>query len=715
MLHKRLFVAYLLFLLVDRQSVLLAQNRPAKTLTIHLLSQPLNSFVPDTTLGACYDGHDKGENDVILQRENVKAMQSIDMKPLSYRLRTELGIEAWHWNPRGNWSSNNEGYWTSSSDPNDSISLSYGYRLPRRGDTFDEANNDGYSRIDDGDESTFWKSNPYLDTLFTGESNKSHSQWVVIDLAKEKMVDAISIHWGIPFATEFTVDYGLPPVYPYLETSGYYEIDSPRLWKPFPNYEFRSSNGGNVVLRLANKPLRARLVRIRMSKSNAFPSLGQIDVRDSVGFVIAEVSIGIMGAHGKLKVDYVHHSIHNHKQSRVTVSSNDPWHRTIDIDSTTEQAGIDRLFRSGLNNNRPMLLPTAVLYDIPENSLALVNYLIKKQYPVAGIELGEEPDGQDVSPEDYGALYHRWISTINAKYPHLSLGGPSLQTLILNQNEEMMPTKVWTQRFLKYLQAHRSINKMGFFSFEWYPFDEACDASTPQLQMHPSLLQKGMHDLKEIPELKDIPLYLTEYGYSAFDGINDVQIQSALMNADIAGQFLTLGGKKAFLYGLEPKKPDIESECAPGNNMILGIDDKGKASFRTATYYGAVMMKKYWAQPSTQLLNVYPVSSNMKNEKGEEVVSGYALLSADCTWSVMIINKDPKKVFKVKIDIDKDQVIHSLRFPVIAYQYSGKQYQWLVKGEESHPSRSFPPEEKTFQKGVIELPPYSLTVVRVKK
>jgi hypothetical protein len=712
MLHKRLVVVYLLFAAVGRESVLLAQSTKSNSLTIHLLSHPLNTFLPDTTLGACFDGHEKGENEVILQPDNVKAMQSVDLKPLSYRLRTELGMEVWHWNPKGQWSGKNEGYWTSSTDTNDFISVSYGYRLPRRGNTFDEANNDGYSRIDDGDVSTFWKSNPYLDSEFTGESNNTHAQWVVIDLGTEKMIDAISIRWGKPFATEFTVDYGTSPVYPYFETSGYYEIDSLQLWRPFPNHDFSNSSSGNVVVRLANKLVKARLIRIRMTRGKPFHSSDRTDVRDSAGFAIAEVSIGILGKNGKLKVDYVRHSTNNHKQSRVTVSSNDPWHRAIDIDSSTEQVGIDRMFRSGLNNSVPVLTPTGVLYDIPENSLALVDYLSKKQYPIAGIELGEEPDGQDVSPEDYGALYHRWISTINAKYSHVSLGGPSLQTLILNQNQEMMPTKVWTERFLGYLQTHGSLNKMRFFSFEWYPFDEACDPSAPQLQMHPSLLQKGMHDLKEVSEMKDLPLYITEYGYSAFDGINDVKIQSGLMNADIVGQFLTLGGNKAFLYGLEPKKPDIESNCAPGSNMILGMDDKGKASFRTATYYGAVMMKKHWAQPSSQLLNVYPVSSNIKNNKDEELVSAYALRSPDSTWSVMIVNKDPKSAYEVNIDIEKDHVNRSLRFPLTAYQYSGKQYQWLVRGEDSHPSRSLPPEEKIIEKGLIDLPPYSLTVVR---
>lgn len=692
-----------------------AQKKQDGILTIRFLNEPLNSFVPDMSLGAAYDGHEKGQNDIILQPENIKAMQSVGLKPLTYRLRTELGIEAWHWNPKGKWSGKNEGYWISSSDADDSILVSYGYRLPRRGNTGDMADNDGYSRIDDGDEKTFWKSNPYLDSYYTSETNREHAQWVVIDLGKEQMVNAISIHWAKPFATEFDVEYGLPPVYPYFENSGYYDVDSQKLWKAFPNAHILNGKGGNELIRLSVKPIKVRMIRIRMRERKSLNTHGDFDVRDSVGYAISEVFIGLINEKGKFIKDYVHHANDNKKQSKITVSSTDPWHRTIDIDSSTEQVGIDRLFSSRLNNGMPVLMSTGVLYDVPENSLALVDYLDKKHYPFAGIELGEEPDGQDVNPEDYGALYNRWIKTIQSKYPQVVLGGPSLQTLILDQSDEIMPTKNWMQRFLSYLQVHGSLSSFKFFSFEWYPYDEVCDSSAPQLQEHPYMIAKGMHDVQEIPQMKHIPIYISEYGYSAFGGINDMEIQSALMNADIVGQFFSLGGSKAFLYGLEPSIPDVNTACAAGNNMILGVDKEGKPSFRTATYYAALMMKKYWAQPSDKTLKVFSVSSTLKNKDGEELVSAYALLSPDSTWSVMVVNKDPNKTFRVNIAVEKRGLISSLQFPISCYQYSNKQYQWLVDGENSHPLKSLPPEEKIIPQGLIELPPYSLTIVGERK
>src|SRR5712664_3091336 len=100
---------------------------------------PVARFVPSYAFGAALDGHEKGEVDRMLSSKNVKEMLTAGLRPLSYRLRTELAVEAWHWHPIGTWSEpgRRQGYWTSNlpGKTGESISVSYGYRLPRRGST----------------------------------------------------------------------------------------------------------------------------------------------------------------------------------------------------------------------------------------------------------------------------------------------------------------------------------------------------------------------------------------------------------------------------------------------------------------------------------------------------------------------------------------------------------------------------------------------------
>ncbi|PYS85399.1 MAG: hypothetical protein DMF70_04465, partial [Acidobacteria bacterium] len=95
---------------------LLAQTNATVTVTF-TPGHPANRFIPSRALGAGVDGHSIGETDRQLSPANIKAMLSAGLKPLTYRLRTELAGEAWHWNPSGSWSdpAHRQGYWTSSS------------------------------------------------------------------------------------------------------------------------------------------------------------------------------------------------------------------------------------------------------------------------------------------------------------------------------------------------------------------------------------------------------------------------------------------------------------------------------------------------------------------------------------------------------------------------------------------------------------------------
>ena len=670
-------------------------------------NQPTNRFIPSKSIGGAVDGHSEGEINQMLMPVNIEAMKSVGLKPVSYRLRTEIGGETWHWNPNGTWSdaAKNQGYWVSESVPAEPIDLSYGYRLPRRGNTYDQANNDGYSRISDGDTTTFWKSNPYLDKYFTKESNELHPQWVIVDLGKPKAVNAIRIKWGNPYAISYKIDYGQNTDPDYFDP---YQTD---IWYSLPKMIFDNLKGENRIIRISNKPIQIRFIRITFTESSYTTSEESNDIRGRLGFAIKELQVGLMDKNEKFH-DWMHHS-KDQRQSTIYVSSSDPWHRVQDLDLNVEQVGIDRFFASGITAGQPALMPAALLYDTPENVLAMVHYLKTKNYPVDELEMGEEPEGQLISPVDYASLYYQWGRQIKRLYPDFRMGGPGFASLSFEEDDSTTFTESkWTDLFLNYLKSHNGINLFNFFSFEWYPFDDICAPSAPQLAAAPGMLFIALKNFQNNILPENTPLYLTEYGYSAYEGKTEVEIEGALMYADILGKFLELGGSKSFLYGYEPAFLQGNS-CGYGNNMLFGLGERGKIAFKTAAFYCMQMIVQDWAQPADSLLEIYPFMGNIKNSRKEPLVVSYALRTSGDKWSIMLINKDPVKIWNVNIDIENTISKEKISWhPEHLIQYSKEQYHWINTGVNSHPSKSLPPETKKINRSSnISLPPYSLTVI----
>ena len=692
-------------------------NRKA-TVTVFLNpDHPANRFIPSQALGAGIDGHERGDINKMLSPANVKQMLTAGFKPLTYRLRTELGCEAWHWNPQGKWSdaAHRQGYWTSDAKADRPISVCYGYRLPRRGNTHDQANNDDYSRLDDGDTGTFWKSNPYLDWHFTGEDNAEHPQWVLVDLGEAEPVNAIRLLWGVPYATQYAIDYAAAET---AEAESAYLAATPTgIWRRFPNGEVRDGKGGTTVLYLSDKPIKTRYVRIWMTAASATAPAGSKDIRDRLGYALREVYVGSIDEAGSFH-DSVSHAKNNEQQSPITVSSTDPWHRAVDIDYHTEQAGFDRIFKCGLTNNMPMLTPVPLLYDTPENAVAEILFLKSRGYKFERLEMGEEPEGQFIPPEDYGALYLEWADAIHNVDARLQLGGPCLAAIDsdLDDSTDERDTKFWMEHFLRYLRDKKRLNDFRFFSFEWYPFDDVCKPTAPQLARAPRMLENALKKMRQAGLPENLPLLMTEYGYSAFAAQAEVDIEGALLNAEIAAQFLTLGGERAYLFGYESNDVIQEVPCTWGINAMFLRGASGRIAHTTATYHGARLLTQEWAQPGNLPHEIYPAQADCKNEHGQSLITAYAVHRPDHQWAVMLINKDPKQAYRVRVQI-KNQTSNEMTelHPDVLYQFSSEQYVWHAAGDAGYPSRSLPPKEMRLAGRAdqeILLPPYSLSVVR---
>lgn len=675
---------------------LLAATLPPVTVDVHP-RRTLNTFVPAETLGAAIDGRESGDEARLFTPHNLAEMRSAGLRPLTYRLRTELGVEAWHWNPVGTWSDpqRRQGYWTSSDTPGAPIEVSYGYRLPRRGNTVDQANDDGYSRLDDGDAGTYWKSNPYLDRRYTGDPDDRNPQWIVIDLGRRRTVDAIRVRWANPYAIRYAVEYWAG------KDAIMIDENPPGRWLPFRHGRVEGGRGGDDLRALGAPGGPVRFVRIRLFASSHTWEGGGIrpaDPRDAMGFAIRELQLGHLRG-GRID-DAIRHRRDN-DQTPIYVSSTDPWHRAIDLDRRVEQPGFDAVFHSGLTDGLPMLTPVPVLYDTPENAAAEVRWLKRRGYPVRRIEMGEEPDGQYCAPEHYAALYLQAARRLHAIDPKLRLGGPCFQTTITDVAAwpDENRSRSWMRRFLDYLDEKNGRRHYQFFSFEWYPFDDTNRPTEPQLLRAPRILAGVLRRLQRDGLSNRIPWMITEYGYSAFAGEPEVDLPGAILNLDIVGAFLSLGGDAAYLYGYEPN--DVIRERGNwGNLMILMADKEGQAKWRLPTYWAAYLMTHDWCTlaPKPHRLVEATVA-------GSDKLAAYAVVRPDGTKAVLLLNKDSRNPQKVRLAVDG----HPLTSGRVV-QYGRRQYRWTAAKASGHPAFSKPPVQGSFR-GALTLPPYSITVV----
>jgi hypothetical protein len=647
-------------------------------------------FDPREAFGAGLDGHGEGDSATMLSPESVRKMLEAGMGPVSVRLRTELAVEAWHWNPRGHWSdrNNSRGYWTSDATPDRAhpILTSYGYRLPRRGDTLDEANDDGYSRLADGDRASFWKSNPYLSHAYTGQPESRHPQWVVLDFGKPVPINALSILWGEPHATRFRVEYANGGrVY----FGGHpWNFLSP-VWHAFPHGSAQGGKGGEQFLRFG-RTSRARYLRIWMTEGSATASIGSKDPRDAMGFAIREIMAGEAG-----QFDFDDHVIHcpDKRQTLCYVSSTDPWHRACDRDPKTEQPGIDLIARCGITRSLPLMLAIPVLYDTPENGAALASYASSAGIPVSRLELGEEPDGQRVDPRDFGVLYAQTARLIRKGDPKVVMGGPSFVTLDADHADDQtyrFDKCWWIRDFRGELGRQGEDGSFRFLSFEWYPFDDVRESESRQLPRSRGMLTRTLRRYGSL----GLPLVIGEYNYSVFPCRQEVDLAGGLLNAEIAAQFLCEGGASAYYYGYEPNK--LENACGSWGNQLMLLHRKGLLA-PVATFHTLRLLTSRWMDPRGGSHGVLPVSLR----GGSALLEAWAIRRPDGSSSLLLINK---------ADHPETVAVRGMKASVVSLYGSG-QYRWRADGPRGHPLRNLPPVTSPCIGGSVNLPAYTLAVI----
>lgn len=713
--------------MLGQSSTPVAQS-PDVTLRVNA-AHAVNAFDPDKSLCSSMDILSREGIEKVYTPEIVKVCLSAGYGAISYRLHTPETIDYWHWNPDGQWTDpeKRQGYFIGNSEPAGSIRDSFGYSLPHRGCTHNGGTNRGYSRLTDGNPTTFWKSNPYLTSHFTGEDDSLHPQWIIIDFGSPQNVNAIRIHWCEPSAREYEVEYWTgndpmnweEPAMDSTDQGGQYlpvGMQANGRWNLFPSGLVRDGKGGTETRKLAEYPVSARYVRVVMTKSSNQPGPhGSDDVRHRVGYAIYEVYAGVL-ENGTF-TDAVKHAPDGRAQTATYCSSTDPWHTAEDMNHRGDQTGIDLFFTSGITNNLPALITIPLIFSVPEDATAMAAYLRKRGYPIAWVEMDEEADGQYYMPEDYAALYIQFADAIHKADPTLKLGGPVFQGI--NQDVSVWPDAQgrtsWFGRFYDYLKSHGRQQDLTFASFEIYPYD-ACAMKWDDLFRCRELTRTCLRSFWQNGLPKEIPLMNSESNLSGSLSRYMCEIFSALWLADNVGSFFEEGGA---IYIHSPIQPGpLEHGCqgwATWGNTIW--NRQGKITAYTAFYHASRLINFDWVQHSTGIHHLFPVQGTLQDSQGRDLITAYAVHRPDNQWALMLINKDQENAHSVEVAFEDGAGSGTGYFSgqVHYVTYGSEQYVWHGETAQAHADPDELPRVAKVAAGKgasITLPKASVTVIR---
>lgn len=699
---------------------LTAPAQAASTVRVFLAGKPI-LFDPDQALGSSMDilSHDVVEK--IYTEPMVKQCLAAGWGPITYRQNTELSIGAWHWNPNGTWSdaANKRGYFTGSTELKGPIRHSYGYPLPHRGNTRNGGAEHGYSRLTDGNSDSYWKSNPYLASKYTGEPDSAHPQWIVIDLGSTEPVSHVRIDWHDPYAVSYEVQYWVAE----KGTSSEGPMDRPTsgIWTAFPEGEITNGKGGSPTLELSSSPVQARYLRIWMTQSSNSPDMrpnathDPKDPRSAAGYAIREFYVGTLTPQGEL-VDLIQHRA-DQNQTVTLCSSIDPWHSESDIDTHGDQTGLDLFFTSGITNNLPAMIPISMLYGTPDDAAAQMAYLKKRGYAISYVEMGEEPDGQYMQPEDYAALYLQFATAIHRVDANLKLGGPVFEGV--NEDIKGWPDgqgrTSWLGRFLDYLKARNRLSDLAFMSFEHYPYPP-CEIVWADLYREPQLISHILDVWREDGLPADVPMMNTESNVTFGNAQEMSDIFSALWLCDSVGAFLTAGGAVYYHSPIQPEplSPGCHGFGTYGNYVA---DEKLNIKTFTAQYHASRLINLEWVQHRAGVHKLYSAGCELKDAGGHTLITAYAVARPDGMWSVMIINKDESNAHNIKLDFESSAAVRkSVSGPITITTFGSEQYMWKSDERNGHPDPDRPPVAKTLPEGTdtVTLPKASVTVLRAK-
>lgn len=254
----------------------------------------------------------------------------------------------------------------------------------------------------------------------------------------------------------------------------------------------------------------------------------------------------------------------------------------------------------------------------------------------------------------------------------------------------------WVERFLQ-----KSGDYVDTVAIHEYPFWANNDArallSKPQTTW-PVYMPKYRAWIKKYINSKypnkNVEVALTEWN-SGDENVMTAMIENALFSADYLGSFMKSGGDMAFIWDMYTQKPGLGG----GHGLIDEENDPTKKYSERSHYW---VFDMYYNRFGNKMIQC---------ESDNPDLSVYASMVDDSTISIMVINKTKLAVSAAKINVKG----FAISGTATAWQLSDKEYVWSK--ELYRPIVNSGPTELavTLTNGTYNFPPYSVTVLQVKK
>lgn len=582
--------------------------------------------------------------------------------------------DAFYWNGSGDYDAN--GNWVASEKE-----YSNSRMMKDNGMLYDSA------KIIDGRDETAWQSN--ADTDFP------NGQWVYIDFKNKKVPDKVVITWGdkankeFPYAGKFSVQYWDP-------------LD-PRQWMVYgaANNAWLNTTAKNIagkggVQEVSFKPVESQYVRVLMTESSAG--------RDGT-YSVASIKAYEEGK--ELEV----------KDNNCVVASSC---------NTAAELGDRQIFgfedyMKFMNSFEPKAEPLIIVNagsGTPKLAASWVRYAnITKKYGIKYWEIGNENGGQwecggPMNHYDYTRKFIKFYEAMKAVDPSITIIAQG-QFDGNSQNFDSVPQikaiadRLAKEKKLKYLSG-------GIVTHQYPAWGQTVEAVLALPEKNFDDMDKAIKEqLKAYPELKDIPVWITEFNTEGNLKPKNISthLENGLFFAAYFGEFIRHFGSRGHTNMWDTiNGGNALTEVNGGDHGYLQADDGPYKYQERATYWAMKMLTNYWSGSGDKA--DYKL---VDTKAGAAMLAAYADIKPDNSMSLIVTNRDPVNSYKTAVTIGGYKPASEGK----VYSFDKSNYEWKTDFAPYHADPDKAPSESAIgnvsEKFEYTFQPYSITVISLRK